>query len=126
MESNHTEANSNATTKQTSWGFLCIWGSFLVFEILTLLIGLAIWMIAHGIYLITSRLVLYWKPARTLAMRTMKIQNAEYFVVPAMTWWRYISVGMYITIGSVMVYFGFKTLLASGFLNQNLIYLLIQ
>ncbi|MEW6241780.1 MAG: hypothetical protein AB1564_13320 [Chloroflexota bacterium] len=108
---------------QPSRNFLHLWCGFLAFEVSTLLIGFAIWMIAHGIYLVASRLVLYWSPARVVLMKTLKIQNDKYLLTPPMTWWRLIVVLVHVVLGLAMVYFGARTLLANGFLNQNLIYL---
>jgi hypothetical protein len=104
-------------------GFGCI---FLLIQLLFLSAGFAIWMIAYGIYLILSRLVIYWKPARKLVMGLLNFKSEEYLVMPVMTWQRYLFLAPYFIAAIGLIYFGFTTLLYRGFLDQNIIYLMIN
>jgi hypothetical protein len=98
---------------------------FLAFEVLSLTAGIAVWMVAHGIYLITSRLAIYWKPARLWILNILRNQDERNLVMPAMTWWKYITLAIYLVGAVGFIYFGILYILHQGFLNQNIIYRII-
>jgi hypothetical protein len=114
-------------TNQISSNFGCKYFSiFLAFELLSLIAGIAVWMVAHGIYLITSRLAIYWKPARLWLLNILHKQDEKNLVMPTMTWWRYISLAIYLAGAVGFIYFGISYILHKGFLDQNIIYWIIK
>jgi hypothetical protein len=99
---------------------------FLLFEIIALAAGFGVFMIAHGVWLLGSRLVLYWKPARVWLMNSLHIQDERYFQTPPFAWHRLLIQIVYFSLAGFMIFAGFKILIDDGFLHQNLIYLVLS
>jgi hypothetical protein len=99
---------------------------FIAFEILTLAAGFGIWMIFHGLWMASLRLIAYWKPARHLFASLLKLQDDRYLQMLPMTWYRWTYLVVYFSIALTFIIFGASTLVQNGFLKQNIIYLLAQ
>ncbi|HUI90209.1 MAG TPA: hypothetical protein VLX61_15935 [Anaerolineales bacterium] len=108
-----------------SWNNVFRYGSYLaIFKFLTLAGGIGIWMIRHSLRIGGLRLADYWKPARSWLIKLLKIQDERWRQTPVITWYRGISLLLYLSIAFLFLFFGVKILLENGFLNQNLIYLI--
>jgi hypothetical protein len=106
-----------------SWNKVLRYGcAFFLFEILALALGYGVFLICHGLWLVGSRLVIYWKPGRKFLIDVLKIQDEKYLVTLPMTISRFTFVGVYLAVGIVMIFWGCKVLFDGGFLNQNVIY----
>ena len=111
-----------------SWNKVFRYGCYLVLlEFLLLATGFGIWMIFHGLWLLGSRLVLYWRPARKwFNAKIIKTQDERLLQMPIMDPYRLISVTIYFVGAILMIYLGAKILVQDGFLKQNLIYMVIS
>ena len=98
----------------------------LLFEVATLAAGIGVWMICHGFWLFGSRLVIYWKPARSWFANIIKIPDKRSIQTPPVTWYRWIYLILYFSLGLVFVFFGTKMFVQNGFLEQNIIYWFIR
>ena len=96
---------------------------FAIFELLTFAGGIGVWMIFHGLWWAGLRLFLYWKPAHAWVTNLLKIQDKRYLQMPEITWYRMINLLINLAIACAFIFLG-VAILANGFLNQNLIYIL--
>jgi hypothetical protein len=102
-------------------------GIFLVAELIFFAAGFGIWMIAHGLWIIGSRLVIYWKPARRITSKYFfKSQEEQYLQMPPMPWYRWIYLFLYLAAATALIIFGVEVLVTKGFLGQNFFYLIAR
>ena len=109
------------------WNNVFRYGCFLLlFELFTLAVGFGVFMIAHGLWLLGLRLVIYWKPARIWLMKLLHVQDERYLQTPPFAWHRLIILMVYFSFAGILIFYGFKILIDDGFLKQNMIYLVLS
>ena len=96
---------------------------FFLFELLTLTAGIGVWMVFHGLWVVGLRLTNYWRPARSWLAAILKWREEAFLRTPPMTWFRWISLAINLSLALFLIYFGIRILAQNGFLGQNLIYI---
>ncbi|MCJ7434557.1 MAG: hypothetical protein MUO77_13815, partial [Anaerolineales bacterium] len=99
---------------------------FVLFEFATLAAGIGIWLICHGLWLASSRLIIYWRPARLWFLDLLKLQDERFLQMLPMPWYRWIYLIVYLSISLAFIVFGTMALVQNGFLEQNIIYWLLR
>ncbi len=98
---------------------------FLITLFSTVLLGYAFFFIGLALFRAVLWLPIYWEPAYKVISKVFKYPNRE-FVKIQMTWWWYIHLSIRAGITFLFLYVGSKILISNGFLNQNLIYILLR
>jgi hypothetical protein len=88
-----------------------------------LLLGIAFFIIIHGVILGVAWLVPFWKPAFIAYTKALGVKDVGYITLP-IRWWHAIMIVIRMTVVLFFFYFGIKFLLSKGFLDQSLIYLI--
>ena len=95
------------------------------FSFLSILIGLAFWLIFSGIFWVVFKLAPYWEPAYKITAKLMGVRDIDKEFTPVRFLWYLVPLHC-ISIGvrASMIGFGIWMLIRMGFLQQNLIYML--
>ena len=94
-------------------------------EMVSLTAGIGIWLIVHGIWIATSRLFIYYGPARRFILANVfHSQDEQYLQTPPMLWHRWIILFIYLVLVSFFLFAGINILVQNGFLEQNIIYMI--
>jgi len=111
-----------------SWNKAFRYGCYLVLiEFVLFGIGIGIWLILHGLWLMASRLVLYLSPVRKwFITKIIKTEDERYLQTPPLNLIRVIYAISYLGAGAIMIFVGVKIIAQNGFLGQNLIYMLLS
>ena len=77
----------------------------------------------HGIFWLAP----YWEPAYKLFTKALNVPSSdqEFNGIP-LTWWRVIALCLKIGLIIYCFFIGFKLLQTHGFLNQNIIYVILK
>jgi hypothetical protein len=103
--------------------FLRGWLVLACLEFGALLLGIAFFIIIHGVIFGVAWLVPFWKPAFTAYTKALGIKDIDFIPLP-IRWWQAIMLAIKMTVVLFFFYFGIKFLLTKGFLDQNFIYLI--
>jgi hypothetical protein len=99
--------------------------------IISLFLGIGIFLIVFGILFATRRIALYWEPSRTFLIKRLGLAIVEPSLQNRSTryrrlmslYWAGISI-VHVIIGAIAIKLGVDILLRDGFLGQNLVYLI--
>lgn len=111
--------------KNVAKGLLRLYAFVIPFEFVSFLLGYAMWMILHGIFMGILRLAPIWKPAQYVMMKMMGVPQSDINYKPMQFhWWHLLFFGLQIGISVALIGFGIYFLFQVGFKQQNLIYLI--
>jgi hypothetical protein len=99
-------------------------GIYLLITSLSLVLGIAFFLICIGLIHIVIWYANYWEPAKKVLLRALNISpsNQNFIKILPLNWYRLIFLALKAGIIICSVYLGCRILLTQGFLSQNIIY----
>jgi hypothetical protein len=97
----------------------------LVLELGSLLLGVAFFLMVHGLIFAMLWLLPYWEPVYRIYACIFRLPQDQFARVP-ITWWRIILLGLKAIVVIYCLGAGLWILVTNGFLGQNFIYALLQ
>jgi hypothetical protein len=97
----------------------------LVLELGSLILGIAFFVMLHGLIFGIVWFIPYWEPAHRVYTSILHLPPNQFRRTP-IPWWRAILLGIKAAIVLYCLYAGIWILITHGFLDQNFIHTLIQ
>jgi len=117
--------------KQSRKGFFRLWLILVGIHLVSLLLGVAIYLIVLGIQVAITRIVIYWTPTRNWLVKTFDLKTGEYDTSKVSPIYKlFVNLFhsaialLFVAIGFYIIKIGIDMLFHDGFLRQNLIYLI--
>jgi hypothetical protein len=104
--------------------FFRMWVVFAVLEFSALALGIAFFLLVHGVIFGIIWFAFYWEPAYRIYTRVVNIESTRFIKLP-LPWWRIILLCIKGLLVLLFFYIGVKVILDNGLLGQNLIYMFL-
>lgn len=96
------------------------------FSFITILMGMAFYIIFSGIFFFLIKMAFFWEPAFKLTAKLIGVQDLQWEYQPKHDpWFIWLLQGISISLRITVVGLGIWLLIRLGFLHQNLLYILL-
>jgi len=117
--------------KQNKTGLLRLWIVVAGIHLVSLMLGIAIFLIVFGAQIAMRRIFIHWAPARNWLSRVFELKTIEYdkstvlpFYTVLVNIFHSVVTLLFVAFGFYAIKVGVDILLHDGFLGQNFLYLL--
>ena len=105
--------------------FFRLWIIVVVLELSAMALGIAFFLMVHGLIFGIAWFVPFWEPAHRIYSKVLNTQASEFVRAP-IPWWRVILLIVKALLVLFFFYLGIKYLMEDGFLGQNIIYSILS
>jgi len=117
--------------KQNKTGLFRLWAVMAGVYLVSLMLGVAIFLIVFGVEIALRRIIIYWAPTRNWLVETFHLNLPEYdtsktspFYKMLVNIFHSLIALLFLAIGIYVARMGVDMLFRDGFLGQNFIYLM--